>query len=90
MHDEGERLEVENKSEDASEIIWNQIEVVIGKPFWDIEPDEKAIRYVFAKTKAHKKETAKSEIISEEVIIDSGSEISNAPVATKKWWQFWK
>lgn len=49
MTDEGERLEVEEKSEDTSEIIWNQIEQVIGKRFWDIEPDEKAVRYVFSK-----------------------------------------
>jgi len=49
MQDEGEKLVVEEKSEDTSEIIWNQIEVVIGKRFWDIEPNEKAIRYVFSK-----------------------------------------
>lgn len=49
MTDEGEKLEVEGKSEDTSEIIWNQIEQVIGKRFWDIEPDEKAVKYVFSK-----------------------------------------
>lgn len=49
MQDEGEKLEIEDNSEDTSELIWNQIEVVIGKRFWDIEPNEKAIRYVFAK-----------------------------------------
>jgi hypothetical protein len=47
IRNEGEKLEVEDKSEDASEIIWNQIEVLIGKKFWSIEPDEKAFRYVF-------------------------------------------
>ena len=41
MQDEGEKLEVENNAEDTSEIIWNQLEVVIGKRFWVIEPDEK-------------------------------------------------
>jgi len=49
MQDEGDKLAIEAKSEDTSEIIWNQIEVVIGKRFWDIEPDEKAVRYVFTK-----------------------------------------
>ncbi|MCD8406286.1 hypothetical protein LNI90_04965 [Tenacibaculum dicentrarchi] len=51
MQDEGEKLGIEDKSEDTSEIIWNQIEVVIGKRFWDIEPNEKAVRYVFGKAK---------------------------------------
>ena len=51
VKDEGEKLEIEEKSEDTSEIIWNQLEVVIGKRFWDIEPDEKATRYVFGKAK---------------------------------------
>lgn len=49
MADEGEKLEVEDRSEDTSEIIWNQIEVVLGKRFWSIEPDEKAERYLFVK-----------------------------------------
>jgi hypothetical protein len=49
MTDDGDKLEVEEKSEDTSEIIWNQIEKVIGKRFWDIEPNEKATRYVFSK-----------------------------------------
>lgn len=48
MTDDGERLAVEDLSEDPSEIIWNQIERVIGKKFWDIEPDEKAVCYVFS------------------------------------------
>ena len=52
MQDDGEKLEIEHKSEDTSEIIWNQIEVVIGKRFWDIESSEKAIRYIFSKNNA--------------------------------------
>jgi len=51
MQDEGDKLSVEDNSEDTSEIIWNQIEVVLGKSFWKIEPEEKAIRYVFTKNK---------------------------------------
>ena len=47
MQDDGEELKVEEISGDASEIIWNQIEVVLGKRFWDIEPSEKAERYLF-------------------------------------------
>ena len=44
----GEKLEVEEKSNDTSEIIFNQIEVVLGKRFWDIEPNEKVFRYCFS------------------------------------------
>ncbi len=51
MQDIGETLEVEDTSEDTSEIIFNQIETVIGKSFWNIEPDEKAIRYKFNRVK---------------------------------------
>ncbi|QNK77741.1 hypothetical protein H7F37_01220 [Winogradskyella sp. PAMC22761] len=59
MTDEGEKLEIEEKSEDTSEIIWNQIEKVIGKRFWDIEPDEKAVRYVFTKNVGIKENESK-------------------------------
>lgn len=55
MQDEGKILAIEKSSEDTSDIIWNQIEVVIGKRFWDIEPDEKAVRYVFSKAPEQKK-----------------------------------
>ena len=49
--DEGEKLEVEEKSTEISEIIWNQIEIVLGKKFWDIQPNEKAFRYTFFEQK---------------------------------------
>lgn len=47
MQDNGEKLTIEEKSPDTSEMIWNQIGVVLGKRFWDIEQDEKAERYIF-------------------------------------------
>lgn len=49
--DTGSKLEVEQKSEDPSEIIWNQLEVMLGKSFWGINESEKATRYVFVKDK---------------------------------------
>jgi hypothetical protein len=52
---ENEKLDVEHKSEDTAEIIWNQIEVLIGKRFWDIKPEEKAVRYIFSKKKVRTK-----------------------------------
>lgn len=47
--DSGAKLAIEENSEDTSEIIWNQLKVVLAKSFWDIKEDEKAIRYVFTK-----------------------------------------
>ncbi len=47
MSARGEQLPVEEISEDTSEIIWNQLAVVLGKRFWDIEFGEKAERYTF-------------------------------------------
>ena len=47
--DEGEKLEVENETNDTSEIILNQLKKVIGKGFWDIDPNEKVVRYTFTK-----------------------------------------
>lgn len=75
MQNEGSPLEVEQKSEDTSEIIWNQIEIVLGKSFWNIEPDEKAIRYVF---------TASNETIETiEQGFDINKPISNDDISTK-------
>ena len=92
MTDEGEKLEVEENSEGTSEIIWNQIERVIGKRFWDIEPNEKAVRYIFVKEKVltpiptnnHQNSSNKEERI--ETKVDS----PNPKNASKKWWEFWK
>ncbi|WP_165749543.1 hypothetical protein [Cellulophaga sp. Z1A5H] len=106
MHDEGEKLAVESTSEDPSEIIWNQMGVVLGKPFWDIAPDAKATRYIFSNSKPQLKEEAKS-IVSETAIpkdekityendqlsIKTKKQTPNhikAPISDKKWWEFWK
>ncbi|MBU2996654.1 hypothetical protein KO500_09415 [Cellulophaga baltica] len=48
MNDEGDPLAVEATSGDTSDLIWNQIGVVLGKRFWDIDMEEKAVRYVFS------------------------------------------
>ena len=47
LADEGEKLEIENKSEDISENIFEQIGVVLGKSFWEIQSDERAVRFLF-------------------------------------------
>jgi hypothetical protein len=89
LQDKGEKLEIEGKSGDTSEIIWNQIEAVIGKSFWEIEPDEKAMRYIFnttnEPTEIQQKEMTYSEQLRENQPIDSGTAKEQ-----KKWWQFWK
>lgn len=88
MEDKGDKLEVEDQSEDTSEIIWNQIEVVIGKRFWDIEPDEKAVRYIFGKAEDLTTETEQEEILHSNRVTQT--EIFETVNEQKKWWQFWK
>ncbi len=90
MRDEGEKLSVEDQSEDTSEIIWNQLEVVIGKRFWDIEPDEKAVRYVFAKMGETNQEAHQPGSSYRGPIIETKREFPITPGESKKWWQFWK
>jgi len=46
----GEPLDMETDNEDMSEVIWKQIEVVLGKSFFAIQPEEKAVRYRIKKT----------------------------------------
>lgn len=105
MIDEGEKLEVEEKSEDTSEIIWNQIEKVIGKSFWDIQPNEKAIRYIFSKNKSDTiskinnydfDKPITNEMIKELNTINESStknviqDKKQIKLIEKKWWEFWK
>ena len=82
MADEGQKLAIEATSEDTSEIIWNQLEVVLGKSFFEIEPDEKAVRYVFKK--------AKATTVKKEAPTNTEAIRNKAVVGSKKWWQFWK
>lgn len=86
MQDEGERLAIEDQSEDTSEIIWNQMAVVIGKRFWDIEPDEKAYRYLFTtvNTLPNENKLIENQVIAQ--VVDTRVQDS----VSKKWWQFWK
>jgi len=90
MQDEGEKLEVENNAEDTSEIIWNQLEVVIGKRFWVIEPDEKATRYLFVHENITNTEQETNTNAVVEPKIDRVQNIYNEPIRIKKWWEFWK
>lgn len=46
IDENGEKLQVENENDDISEVIWKQIETVLGKSFWSIEPEEKAYRFL--------------------------------------------
>lgn len=55
IQDTGNELTVEKDSEDTSEIIWNQIEVLLGKRFWDIDLEEKSFSYIFKKATPLKK-----------------------------------
>jgi hypothetical protein len=90
MQDEGEKLEVENSSEDTSEIIWNQIEVVIGKRFWDIEPEVKAVRYRFVNSNVANSDISNIKKDITEKAFNNNQDTLTSINKTKKWWQFWK
>lgn len=90
MLDKGEKLDVETLSEDTSEIIWNQMGEVIGKSFWDIEPDERATRYVFRKTTQPIQKTTENSTVEKEPLLPHHSDTSNSRSGNRKWWQFWK
>ena len=78
INDEGEKLDIEENILDTSEIIWSQLEVVLGESFWDIEPDEKVERYRFVKTEKHKTVEPSGIKVNDEITSED-----------KKWWKFW-
>lgn len=78
INDEGEKLDIEENILDTSEIIWSQLEVVLGESFWDIEPDEKVERYRFVKTEKHKTVEPSEIKVNDEITSED-----------KKWWKFW-
>lgn len=84
--DEGERLDVEDISEDAAEIIWNQMEVVLGESFFDIDPKEEAVRYRFVKASEIPEAIIPQEAVSDNILPTTDVE----EVVTKKRWKFWQ
>jgi len=93
FEDSGNKLEIEDSSEDTSEIIWNQIAVVIGKRFWDIEPDEKAYSFVMTQNNEANARTAEvshayTTLAEPEIAIKNEKSIDVKE--SKKWWEFWK
>lgn len=90
FRDEGERLEAEDRLGDTSEIIWNQMEVVTGKSFWEIEPDEKAVRYTFRNAGVSNANEGFNENKPVESFPGETDSYHNRERDAKKWWQFWK
>jgi hypothetical protein len=88
--DEGEKLAIEEESEDTSEIIWNQMGVVLGKPFWDIEPDEKAVRYIFSNTNQNEVKTNNYKTEQTNATIYTEVKNTDEKKTVKKWWKFWQ
>ncbi len=80
--DDGEKLDIEDNTEDTAEIIWDQLGVVLGKSFWDIELEEKAVRYRFVCEEEFRKVEAETEVEAEVE--------AEAKVEENKWWEFWK
>ncbi len=73
--DVGEPLTVEGDTGDASEIIWNQMEVLLGKSFHEIDLGAKAYQYRFASNKKKMPPPPPPRPV---------------PTPVKPWWQFWK
>lgn len=44
--DQGSELEIEAEESDLSEVILEQMNIVLGEKFWDISPDAKAVRFL--------------------------------------------
>lgn len=88
MEEEGEELSIESESEDTLEAVWNLVGDLLGKSFWEIEPDEKVMRYVFTREKEEeppvvvkpKEKTPLKRSVPRKV---------HRPVS-KNWWEFWK
>ena len=56
ISEKGEKLNIEGRKLDSTNIIFEQIGVIIGKNFWSIEPNEKVFRYKFIYDAKLKKE----------------------------------
>jgi hypothetical protein len=82
----GQPLEVEATTADMSNIIWNQLAVVIGKSFWDIEHGDKAFRYIFV----DEKEEVKVPSYAPDEIYENETDVTKNDEGPKKWWEFWK
>ncbi|HEY1045765.1 MAG TPA: hypothetical protein VGF79_04955 [Bacteroidia bacterium] len=95
LTDEGEPLPSEDP-EDGSESIWNQIGVVLGKSFHEIDLEEKAHRYIVKGSNLEyeydlSEEEIKSVISSVNLTNKNISGSQNRKASTeKKWWEFWK
>jgi len=63
IFEQGLRLKVEDENKDISEVIWKQIEMVLGKSFSEINLEEKAKRYqiISPKVESETEQTATEE-----------------------------
>ncbi|MFN8320437.1 MAG: hypothetical protein U0V54_13545 [Saprospiraceae bacterium] len=84
----GDPMSVEANSGDMANIILNQLEVVIGKSFWDIEHTEKAYRYIFVDDSDDVEEDIVTDEPHSDKIMENDILAKNSE--TKKWWEFWK
>jgi len=86
MDDSGDPLPVEAISPDTSEIIWNQMKVLLGKSFYDIDLGDKALQYRFAKNVA-------APVVKEQTKVELKPKAERVPgleAEKKNWWEFWK
>jgi len=76
MSDEGVKLEVEVNADDTSEIIWDQIEKVVGCKYGNIDLGATAYRYKFVTSSSQNKEVESKEDLNKANISNV-----NAPLA---------
>ena len=74
----GDKLEFENTENDVSELIHHLIESTLGKRFWDIDLEEKCLRYKFKSESVENKKNEKEKVVSNSIIENK-----------KPWWKFW-
>lgn len=96
IDDDGEQLEIEEKSASTVETIWKQINQLLGESFWKIEPTEKAFRYIIKPAQQELPTTVLAASASEVQPVDApSSTLDQQPTAEletpkKDWWAFWK
>ncbi|MDA3616233.1 hypothetical protein [Polluticaenibacter yanchengensis] len=91
FNEEGDKLEIENDEGDISEVIFKQIETILHQKFWDIQPDEKSMRYFIKSSEQSKPDPApiiseqeKDEIISEQKVQPEIINHSTTSITVKK------
>lgn len=81
IDEEGDELECEEGASDVQDMIWDQLDEILGINFWDISPDSKVIQCDITKVARPVIPARKPKVVQEtEEIVE----------ANTSWWKFWK